>query len=693
MKIEFGKNKKKAFGIFQDGLKYQLAELELSNDTIIIKNLEEIVLPSPYYENNLTENIETENFDLDVDGELNMSDIGNLDSPEFDENNQEQNIGRDLLRHFLEKYNLASGQISSNCEDESISYFQFNSEYFKRPLLSKLKKELLTKAEIKSKDYQLEYILNADQSGLAVVHRGPFELLNILQDINTISSKTKFFYSQIQTNEIALMDIVKNCYDFPEDEYVTLVYFGIEYKVGIVFKNNVFIKTFNIIVPPADPETLRNIIYSKIILEQDNSNIQITQNLLFAGKFVSDEDIEFFQKSIDSNGVIDRINIPVLSIQKDDQDFIDLENSSDEDLQSSENVKPDTNNIDIAKYAIPIALAWKSLQPKKRFLDFNLLPATIVENQKYFKISWHGFLILAAIFYFAFSGTVRNLQIKQEVLQYSRLNYRLENELTSNRALVAKLKKLKEELNVLESNMQKITSIVGNRNQWTYILKTLSEALHENPLSWITSLNATDKEINIDGMTTNKRSIISFANLLPNGKIININKAKIIDQTIWNFSLSFDYPDKSLTDKYFLESIPIPPKPATKEDFIEDKAGLYQEILTIYLKGNYDEAIEKFNDYIIKHPEFELSYNAHYFLGESHYMIGNYAKALAEFKYIFKQGGNKIPDAMMMAGNVFSKTNQKEKAIKTYKELIEKYPRHHLSKVARYKLAQDKYKL
>ena len=47
----------------------------------------------------------------------------------------------------------------------------------------------------------------------------------------------------------------------------------------------------------------------------------------------------------------------------------------------------------------------------------------------------------------------------------------------------------------------------------------------------------------------------------------------------------------------------------------------------------------------------------------------------------------------MMAGNVFSKTNQKEKAIKTYKELIEKYPRHHLSKVARYKLAQDKYKL
>jgi len=245
------------------------------------------------------------------------------------------------------------------------------------------------------------------------------------------------------------------------------------------------------------------------------------------------------------------------------------------------------------------------------------------------------------------------------------MNYRIENELSNNRTLVDKLNKLKKELNQIESNMKKITNIVGNRNQWSYVLKILAENIQQNQISWITNLSANNSEIQIEGYTTKKRNIVTFANLLPGGKISNISKAAILDKTLWDFSLTYNYPDKNLTDKIFSNDMPIPEVALNEQHFSVNKKELYQEILSSYLQGNYKDAIHRFEDYIKEYPNYPLTYNAHYNLGESYYLAGNYAKALAQFKYILSKGGTKTPDALLMSGNVFLKTNQKEKAIAT----------------------------
>ncbi|MFO7896242.1 MAG: tetratricopeptide repeat protein [Candidatus Cloacimonadales bacterium] len=740
MKIGLKKSNKTAFGIFQDGLRYQLVELELANGNFSIKNLDKIVLSSPFFEEAAGS---SQSLEIGADGELNISNFEDMTSSDLEAEYTPKASGYEELRDFLKKYDLDQGTISFTCEDESVAYFHFTSEFFKKPFRSKLKKELLSKEEIKAKNYQLVYHLNADKSGLAIVHRGNFEILDTLKKLNPILSKDKFFYAEIQSNEIALTEIVRNCYQFPEDEYVTVVYIGSEYKKGIVLRNNQYLKSFAIIAPIADPQTMRNTIYSKLILEQDNSDIPITENLLFAGKFSTDEDIAFYRDKIASDGVIEKIAIPeIFSLTEpelaeteqtetevaaaaDTEPTETVEKTTSEELEELdlsqyglEEYDVEAGNLeetessapaedwqaekqveakeftaeDLAEYAIPISLAWKALKPKKNSLNLNLLPSKIAESQKYFKISWHGFLIMAAIFYFAFSGTMRKLELNQDVLLYHRRNYRVENELSSNRTLVAKLNNLKAELSQIESNMEKVTSVVGDRNQWSYIIKTLSETLQANPLSWLTSITADSNEISVDGMTTQKRNIILFANLFPNGQIISISKATILENTLWNFSLNYSYPDKSLTDKYFIESIPIPQKAVTKEDFKVNERELYQDILSEYLQGNYQAAVTRFSEYIQAYPDYPLAYNAHYNLGESYYMLGNYSAALAKFKYILEQGGNKVPDALMMSGNVFVQTNQIDKAVAAYRELIETYPKHDLSKIARYKLTQDKLK-
>ena len=58
------------------------------------------------------------------------------------------------------------------------------------------------------------------------------------------------------------------------------------------------VKTFPIIVPDDDEIAMREIIYSKVLLEQDISDIPIIKNILIAGDNASDEDLDYFRSVI-----------------------------------------------------------------------------------------------------------------------------------------------------------------------------------------------------------------------------------------------------------------------------------------------------------------------------------------------------------------------------------------------------------
>lgn len=292
---------------------------------------------------------------------------------------------------------------------------------------------------------------------MAFVHRGRFELLDALQEINPIVSKKSFYYGFIDTNEIALINLVRANYEFPEDEYVLILYIGIDYKVGIVMRGE-SLTDIPLIVPESDPITMRQAIYSKVMLEQETSNTLISQNIVLAGDYVTDDDLEFY---ISKN----REGQPAVRLELINPDII---------LEDGVSYPKDK----IARFAIPLALAWRAMHPRyKDFYKCNLLPRSIVEGQKYFKIGWHGFLVMALIFFFALSGTTKNLQLKQELEQVRQLNKGLEVELRENRGIIAKLNQVKSELSILQENLKKITEITGRKNQWHYILTMLSDTM------------------------------------------------------------------------------------------------------------------------------------------------------------------------------------------------------------------------
>jgi tol-pal system protein YbgF len=689
---------KLAFGIFQDGLIIKVAQLACEKGIVKVQSLEETILSSPLF---LKETVEAGKTVPTIEEEISIPEVTELDEETFDmpeisefeqpdeiESTEKDEVlpGLKDLQNFMQQFPLERGKISSSANDEQISYFQFDPSFNTGKLVKKLQNELLTKEEIKAKNYSMDYILNLDKSGLAFVHRGKFTLFHALRDINLVLSKEKYFYSNIDTNEVSLINIVRHNYDFSPDEYVLIIYIGVDYKVGIILKNKNHIKTFPIIVQDTDPDNLRQAIYSKVIMEQDISDIPITKNIILAGDYATDEDIEFFKSNATEGDSITKLDLKHLYVQEGLEEVI----------------TPDK----IARFAIPIALAWKTLQTKnKDFSPCNLLPSKVIENQKYFKIVWHGFIVLAAIFYFAFSGTIKNLEMQQEIKEYTNMNYRIERELTQNRVLIKRLNEIKKKVSDLEANFLKVEKITDKKNQWNYILHAFTRSLQRNQLSWITNLTSKNGGFQVYGYTTSRRSILEFSRLFPEGEISSVLKYDLEDVTVWKFDLTFSYPDpeelkkaKEKTTKEITseeEAQAITTEVEDEKSAIEEKieevppaviAQEYSDIVQIYFAGDINSALNKFTEFVQKYPKNDLAYNANYFVGECLYLLNRTQEAKRVLEEVYKMKGNKTPDALIMLGNCSEKEKDFKSAKAYWNQLIKEFPKNSLAKAAKYKI-------
>ncbi len=740
-----------AFGIFQEGLSVKIAQLIFSDGKIDIQRLEASELSYPLYVKEVAEEKESseeaKDIDLleDIEGEeLDIPELSELDtSDEFEEIEKEEVLtGKDDLKEMLIKFPLESGKIALNATLEQIEYHQFDENFGTKGLAKKLKKEIIPKEERKSKNYSLQYFVNPDKSILAFVHRGEFELLNAVQEINPILSKKIYFYDSIDTNEIALMYLLRQSYDLSPEEYTLIIYMGNE-KSGIILKGYNFVRRFPIMVIDTMMDSVPESIYSKMILELDISDIPNPTRILMAGGYIDDGDISFFRDKFDSNTIIERFKLE--KIYQKSEDRLDITSGK------------------VAEFAIPISIAWKTLDKKKKYFPCNLLPKKIIEKQKHFRLAWHGFIVFGAIFFFAFTATTRNMRLIREYVKLNNLKLAKDIELREKEGIVKIIKDVKIELNAIQIELDKVKELIGTKNQWFYILQTLSNSFKKNKISWVTDLSNSQDKFVISAYTTKRKNIVRFSKLFPEGRIGNVYKTQIQGVTAWEFQIEYSYPNpddvafydssiivkSSPTEKIEKEEKPVEEiepivvkevkpeqvepvvvqevkpeqdepvvvkevKPEqTKEietveieevvrDQIEEKVvetkvyqtsfsnkeikDLYQQITKIYFSGDYEAANLKYKDFVDKFPKHYLAYSANYLRGECLFLLGEISQAKAIFEKTVKLGGTRVPSALLMLGNLSHKENNFQQAKTYWDQLLKEYPFNPMAEIAAEKI-------
>lgn len=103
----------------------------------------------------------------------------------------------------------------------------------------------------------------------------------------------------------------------------------------------------------------------------------------------------------------------------------------------------------------------------------------------------------------------------------------------------------------------------------------------------------------------------------------------------------------------------------------------YDKAYGYLLEQDYGAAEAAFSNFVVEHPKDKLAGNAQYWLGESHYVRGNYRAAANAFLKGFKgyKSSPKAPDSLLKLAMSLSRLGQKPSACATFKELKRRYPR------------------
>jgi tol-pal system protein YbgF len=127
-----------------------------------------------------------------------------------------------------------------------------------------------------------------------------------------------------------------------------------------------------------------------------------------------------------------------------------------------------------------------------------------------------------------------------------------------------------------------------------------------------------------------------------------------------------------------------PTAPGARPQASNAEQTLYNSAYDLMQDKQYDEAITAFNQYLKIYPAGRFAPNAYYWMGETQLMGKDLDSAKVAFQHILTQfpTHQKAADALLKLGYVYDAAGQKDKAIKTFNDVTQKYPGSSLAKIA-----------
>lgn len=115
---------------------------------------------------------------------------------------------------------------------------------------------------------------------------------------------------------------------------------------------------------------------------------------------------------------------------------------------------------------------------------------------------------------------------------------------------------------------------------------------------------------------------------------------------------------------------------------------LYSQAYADFARGNYDIAIQGFQEYLKNYPDTDFADNAQYWVGECLYGKQKFEDAVEAWKALIRDyaSSDKLPDARVKMGMALEKLGRRSQALAEYKFVVERYPNSPAARIARDKL-------
>jgi tol-pal system protein YbgF len=102
----------------------------------------------------------------------------------------------------------------------------------------------------------------------------------------------------------------------------------------------------------------------------------------------------------------------------------------------------------------------------------------------------------------------------------------------------------------------------------------------------------------------------------------------------------------------------------------------YQEAYDLFNAREYTAAVQVFESLLASSVNHSLSDNAQYWIGECHYAVRQYDKAIMDFEKVFTfPKSNKLDDAQFKLGLCYLRKGENQKAREEFQRLLDVYPK------------------
>jgi len=502
-----------ALGISIDGNEVKFAYLKKNKNVIDIIGLEKVFLRSSGVERPAEEKEEEETYDDAFGLEDSVEETATEPEAEFDQ-------GENAIFNVLTKYAKNNLRIAVNISQSDVTFVNISENFGAKEKF--LKKNIIEKLQNISKDIALEnfdFITRGENEYTAFYHNNK---LDMLHDVVSAKSgiKSNMKISLLDVNEVAIANLFTNMID-SDNEKSIVVYVGNEFSRIIFFEGAILNSLSQLIHEGYKSDNLLPSLYGKIIFEIETAEIEEVNNIIITGDGDIPRYTEFFKEKFTESKIM---SLP----------FEDYFNIIDE-----------TKIVEPNSYAIPISLAWKVIEGRsKNFIDTNFLPSNIRKEQKTFTIAWHGFIIIAFIFFTIMYSIRENSKINNQIDITNTIINTLNNDITEIATRALAVDSLYTEIGKIEPQIALIYSIRPKYVLYSELLRDISLDVREINSLWLKNLSISFNRFTLQADALYRTRIHRIANTFENSRIINVETAKVMDKNIYNFNISGQIPGK-----------------------------------------------------------------------------------------------------------------------------------------------------
>lgn len=523
-------SKKEFVGLVLDGDVIQVAYLSVANKKLHLSKIDKITL---------SEN--PEEHQKNTEDELGLEDVFGIEEPEQVSENatpadaESKEEDEDILslvgdsdievqsdemvvQSLLSGINMKQVDLGLNIPSGTTVFQVFKDQNYKDLKNKELVEIIQEKLETlygspKSSDSYAQEI-RSDGALVLASNENESAFLDLIERSKTLYPG-KVFIREVLPDEGILIDLVRTNYELDENEVTGIVLFGTQTSRLIFMKGRELWLVSPVINEGKNSSHVLGTIFSKILFQLDAGELPSLERIILANNWLGERSVEFFQK-----------NFPDILVEefKYNPEKIEFD--------------PKIETEAIHHYTTAIGIAWAASGTDAReFSHYSFLPEYIRERQKFFKLEWHGVVLLLLIaltplwfnhFYGINSNKISNLKNDLE---------RTQIQLKNIHSIVVGTNYLSQKYSIDNERLKYVKELSEGTLKWSKTLQIVNNGFKNIKGAWITSLRSAKDGISIQGYSLYRNRIPEITELFADATLQSVNIAKVREVQVYKYNI------------------------------------------------------------------------------------------------------------------------------------------------------------